>query len=65
MKQFDCYGCTSRHVGCHAECEKYKEAKTALNNRNRAYQDSIKKRELALTYTIEDMRRKKKERTKK
>lgn len=23
---FPCYGCTERHEGCHAECEKYKEA---------------------------------------
>lgn len=27
MKDYPCKGCTSRAVGCHAACEKYKAAK--------------------------------------
>lgn len=65
MKTFTCLNCHDRHVGCHAECEKYKEARAALDDRNKVYRKDKDKRDLALTYTIEDVRRKKKERTKK
>lgn len=65
MKEFTCLNCQNRHIGCHAECEAYKEAKAELDERNRAYRKNNAKRDLALEYTIADMRRKKKERTKK
>jgi hypothetical protein len=29
-----CYGCQSRHAGCHAECETGKEYTAALRERN-------------------------------
>jgi NifB/MoaA-like Fe-S oxidoreductase len=31
LKQFQCKDCTDRHVGCHAECEKYKAVKEQQN----------------------------------
>lgn len=65
MKKFTCYNCPDRHIGCHAECENYKEAKAVLDAKNKARREENAKRDLALEYTIEDMRRKKKERTKK
>lgn len=27
MEEFPCKGCTERHIGCHAECERYNEVK--------------------------------------
>lgn len=32
-----CYGCKERHLGCHANCEKYKEYVKALDviNKNK------------------------------
>ena len=35
LNQFQCKDCTDRHVGCHAECEKYKAVK---EQQNEAYQ---------------------------
>ena len=29
-----CYGCTDRNVGCHSTCEKYKELKAKIDERN-------------------------------
>lgn len=29
MSDFSYNGCTERHVGCHAECEKYKQERAA------------------------------------
>ena len=29
MSDFSCNGCTERHVGCHAECAKYKQERAA------------------------------------
>lgn len=65
MQEFTCLDCPTRHVGCHAECERYKDARAALDEKNKVRRRESAKRELALEYTIEDMRRKKKERTKK
>lgn len=65
MKTFECLNCYDRHIGCHAECERYKEARVALDAKNKARREENASRELALGYTINDMRRKKKERTKK
>ena len=30
-----CKDCSDRHIGCHAECDKYKAFKKALNNEHR------------------------------
>lgn len=65
MKEFDCFNCNNRHIGCHAECEVYKQVKAMRDAMNEARRKENAKRDLALEYTIEDMRRKKKERTKK
>lgn len=65
MKDFTCYNCPNRRIGCHAECDNYKKAKAELDAMNKAYREENASRELALEYTINDMRRKKKERTKK
>lgn len=65
MKKFTYYNCPNRHIGCHAECENYKEARTMLDELNKTRREENAKRDLALEYTINDMRRKKKERTKK
>lgn len=65
MKKFTCYNCPNRHIGCHTDCEDYKKAKAELDAKNKAHREENAKRDLALEYTINDMRRKKKERTKK
>lgn len=65
MAQFDCRGCTERYVGCHADCERYKKQKAALDDRKKATREDFIKQDLALSYTIKDIQRKKRKARKK
>ena len=39
-----CKGCTERHVGCHSECEHYKEFKNKLDKQHELkHQDELKR----------------------
>lgn len=31
-----CKDCTERYLGCHSECDRYKEYREGINNRNNA-----------------------------
>ena len=55
MKKSDCYGCDERHQGCHAECEKYKKFREAIDKRKEA-----EKQERMITADIAKSMRKKK-----
>ncbi len=33
-----CKNCTSRHLGCHSECDGYKQYRTAVEQHNQAEQ---------------------------
>lgn len=41
--QFDCcYKCKDRHVGCHSECDKYKELKDKVEEEKKNIRDRKK-----------------------
>ncbi len=41
----ECYGCTERHLGCHATCESYKKFRETMDEINEARARERKKQD--------------------
>jgi len=52
LKQFQCKDCTDRHVGCHAECEKYKAVKEQQNEAYKIMAQQYGKDRMLEDYTV-------------
>lgn len=57
-----CLDCSDRQLGCHATCERYMAFKNQSDEFKQLVSDIKAKEDLAISYEVNDMRKKKKRR---
>lgn len=52
-----CKDCNDRCVGCHSNCDRYKEFREVVDKRNNQKREYRKKQDVLIGYTRESIRR--------
>ena len=63
-KDNPCHNCTDRQAGCHARCERYQSWQAEHIEQKRKEKDDKAKRDIAIGFAIDSVRRSKKVRHK-